>query len=355
MWSSQPPHPQTLIIRTYAVCVSTGASLTLRCSQFQAARFRAAGSAPSVDAMATRRTHPDLGAQIEERLGVLPMGVLREVSVSRGRRRAMVAGGRWRAVPGKGVVATSGPTAGEAAWREALMAVGPGAHLGGVTALQSHGLQGYVEPRIHVWVAKGLEKQEVPGVRLHETRRWTATDAMPVGLPRSTPAVATVQAALWSVSVRQAMLCLVMPIQQRVVRAEDVQRELDRVKRHRFRRQLQAGIRDIALGAQSLNELDFTTECRKRGLPEPTRQVVRRLSHGRAVLDAYWERHHVVVEINGAGHDALDVAMRDELRITDLQVQGEAVIPLSVLTLRCDPDPFFDALERLLRTRGWCP
>ena len=71
------------------------------------------------------------------------------------------------------------------------------------------------------------------------------------------------------------------------------------------------------------------------------------------MLDAYWERYRVVVEINGAGHNALDVAMRDELRITDLQVQGEAVIPLSVLTLRCDPDPFFDALERLLRTRGW--
>ena len=80
--------------------------------------------------MATRRTHPDLGAQIEERLGVLPMGVLREVSVSRGRRRAMVAGGRWRAVPGKGVIATSGPTTGEAAWREALMAVGnSGSHV----------------------------------------------------------------------------------------------------------------------------------------------------------------------------------------------------------------------------------
>lgn len=286
---------------------------------------------------------------------MLPMSVLREVKVSRGRRRAMVAGGRWRVVPGKGVVATPGPTTGEAAWREALMAVGPGAHLGGVTALEAHGLRGYVEPRIHIWVPKGLEKKDIAGVRVHETRRWTATDAMPVGLPRSVPAVATVQAALWAVSLRQAMLCLVMPIQQRIVRVEDVQKELDRVRRHRFRKPLQAGIRDIALGAESLNELDFAMACRTRGLPEPTRQVVRRLPHGRAVLDAFWERYRVVVEVNGAGHDGLDVAMRDELRITDLQVQGEAVIPLSVLTLRCDPDPFFDALERLLRTRGWSP
>lgn len=281
------------------------------------------------------------------------MPALRESGLSRGRQRAMVAGGRWRAIPGKGVIAASGPAVAEAAWREALLAIGPGARLGGVTALEADGLKGYVEPQFHIWVPKGHEKDVVEGVRLHETRRWSTTDCASSGLPRSTPPVATVQAALWSVSARQAMLCLVMPIQQRLVRVGDVEVQLDRIKRHRFRKALKAGLRDIRLGAESLNEIDFAVACRTRGLPEPTRQVVRRLSHGKAVLDALWEDFGVVVEVNGAGHDALDVAMRDEVRITDLQAQGNAVIPVSVLTLRCDPDPIFDALMRLLRSRGW--
>jgi len=233
------------------------------------------------------------------------------------------------------------------------MRVGPQARLGGVTALEVDGLRGFTEPWIHVWVPKGLEKQRVPGVRLHETRRWTAADGARSGVPRSNPAVSTVQAALWSVTLRQAMLCLVMPIQQRIVSADDVAVELDRITRHRFRKPLQAALRDIRLGAESLNELDFAVECRRRALPEPTRQVVRRLSQGRAVLDVVWEDYAVVVEVNGAGHHALDVAMRDEVRITDLQAQGNAVMPVSVLTLRCQPDALFDALANLLRSRGW--
>ncbi|MFC7486574.1 hypothetical protein ACOCJ7_10080 [Knoellia sp. CPCC 206453] len=284
---------------------------------------------------------------------MVPLSVLRDAGVSRGRRRAMVAAERWRTLPGKGVVTSPVATSGEAKWREALLAVGPGARLGGMTALESDGLKGYVEPGIHIWVPKGCEKQSLPGVRLHETRRWTAKDATSLGLPRSYPAVATVQGALWAVSLRQAMLCMVMPIQQKLVRADEVAVAFDPIKRHRFRKPLLAGLRDISLGAESLNELDFAVECRRRSLPEPDRQVVRRLSQGRSVLDVFWKRYRVVVEVNGAGHDALEVAMRDEVRITDLQAQGNAVIPLSVLTLRCDPDPLFDALAELLRARGW--
>lgn len=303
--------------------------------------------------MPIQRPQPDLSALIDQRCGVLPLSVLHDAGVSRGRRRAMVAAERWRIVPGKGVVTSPVATNGEAEWREALLAVGPGARLGGMTALESDGLKGYVEPLTHIWVPKGHEKQRLPGVRLHETRRWSAKDATCIGLPRARPAVATVQGALWAVSLRQAMLCMVMPIQQELVRADDVAVAFEPIKRHRFRKPLLAGLRDISLGAESLNELDFAVACRRRNLPEPTRQVVRQISQGKAVLDVFWEDYCVVVEVNGAGHNALDVAMRDEVRIADLQAQGNAVIPLSVLTLRCDPDPLFAALAELLRARGW--
>jgi len=166
-------------------------------------------------------------------------------------------------------------------------------------------------------------------------------------------AVATVQAALWAVSARQAALCLVMPIQQRMVRAPDVGTELDKIKRHKFRKMLRAVMGDLLLGVQSLNELDFALECRRRNFPEPTRQVRRTLPSGQVVLDVWWDQFNVCVEVNGTGHDQLDVAMRDEVRLADLQAGGAIALPLSILTLRVDPEPFFESLRRVLRSRGW--
>lgn len=299
--------------------------------------------------------HPDLGQLAEQHAGVVRLGDLAAEGVTRGRRRAQVRAQRWRAVPGKGIVLHSGDVADEAAWRLALLQIGPSARLGGITALESYGMTGYDEAVMHIWVPKGHQKADVAGVKLHETRRWTPGDLARGALPRSSPEVATVQAALWAKTLRQATLCLVMPIQQRLVRVEDVEVELERIKRHRFRRGLRAVIRDIADGAESLNELDFAAECRRRGLPEPSRQVLRRSPRGRIYLDVRWDGYGVVVEINGAGHDRLDVAMRDEVRIADLQTTGDAIVPLSVLTLRCDPDPVFAALRRLLESRGWQP
>lgn len=250
----------------------------------------------------------------------------------------------------------NGPLRGDQAKRAALIRVGPGARLGGITALQVGGLEGYTEPRTHIWVPKSSTKdrRDLPDdIVLHETRRWTAQDCLAIGLPRSTPVVATVQAALWAVSRRQAALCLVMPVQQRLVRATDLVPELDRITRHEFLPMLRAVLGDIVQGVHSLNELDFATQCRRRGLPEPSRQVRRTLPSGKVVLDVFWDTYGVCVEVNGVGHDHMVTAMRDEVRLADLQTQGNAALPLSVLTLRADPDPFFASLTQLLRSRGW--
>lgn len=288
--------------------------------------------------------------------GVATLTEVSKAGVSRSTRRSLIRSGHWRAIGAKGVVLHSGPLVGEQAWRAALIRVGPAARLGGITALQASGLQGFSEPRTHIWVAKSHTKdsRDLPDdIVLHETRRWSAPDCVPVGVPRSKPAVATMQAALWAVSARQSALCLVMPVQQRLVRPEDLVAELDKVRQHQYRAMLRAVLGDLLLGAQSLNELDFAHECRRRGFPEPTRQQRRQLPSGRVVLDVFWDEFGVCVEVNGAGHDELLTAMRDEVRLTDLQTQGDAAIPLSVLTLRVDPDPFFASLAGLLRSRGW--
>ena len=296
-------------------------------------------------------------AQLCDELGgVATLAELTSAGVSRSMRRGLIRSGHWRPLGAKGVVLHTGPLHGEQALRAALIRVGPGARLGGTTALLAHGLAGFEERQTHLWVPKSATKdrRELPGgIVVHETRRWSSRDCVGAGLPRSTPAVATVQAALWAASRRQSALCLIMPVQQRLVRTEDLISELDRVARHEYRSMLRAVASDLMAGVHSLNELDFARECRRRGLPEPSRQVRRTLSAGRVVLDAYWDKFGVCVEVNGVGHDHLVTSMRDEVRLADLQAGGDAALPLSVLTLRVDPEPFFVALRSLLRRRGW--
>jgi hypothetical protein len=289
--------------------------------------------------------------------GFVAFGDLRRFRVSEKERRAHVAAGRWLAVPRRGVVLLQVVHSDRLeSWR-ALATVGPGARLGGVSALVEDGLVGFEEHRLHIWVPKGHQKEHsvrmARHVRLHETRRWRLSDCAAAGLPRSTPAVAVVQGALWAQSLKQGALVLTMSIQQRIVTPDDVLVAFERVRRHQRRRPLLEVLDDIRRGVHSMPELDFARLCRRHGLPEPTRQVKRRSSQGAAFVDAAFEEYGVAVEIQGAGHAVLDRMMLDEVRFLDLALQGDVTIPVSTATLRLDPEPFMMGLARLLRARGW--
>jgi hypothetical protein len=59
---------------------------------------------------------------------------------------------------------------------------------------------------------------------------------------------------------------------------------------------------DLIAGAESLGEIDVARECRRRGLPEPSRQVLRRDGARRYYLDVFWDEWAVAVEIDGIHH-----------------------------------------------------
>lgn len=215
-------------------------------------------------------------------------------------------------------------------------------------------MTGYDEPSIHVWVRKSTRKGRVDGVVVHETRRWGEGDALDAdGIPRATAAVATVQAALWARSARQAAFVLMFPVQQRLVTADAVALELERVRRHAFRAVLRGVMADIRDGVRSMNELDFARMCRDRGLPEPSRQTPRQSAEGRRFLDVEWVRFGVRLEVQGAGHAQLLNVLSDDVRLMDLAREDGAAVSVSVLSLRVDPEPLFRSLARLLRSRGW--
>jgi very-short-patch-repair endonuclease len=160
--------------------------------------------------------------------------------------------------------------------------------------------------------------------------------------PRLSPPLATVRAAHWARSDRQAALLLVLPVQQRLVRPADLL-EASRSDRVRGRRELlRQLVADIADGAQSLGELDFARLCRRRGLPTPDRQVVIRTPKGRIYLDVRWSAIGLVVEIDGAGHQQGLSVMHDHLRQNRVTIGEDMVLRYDLFALRLQPHEVLD-------------
>ncbi|WP_156971592.1 hypothetical protein [Knoellia flava] len=280
---------------------------------------------------------------------------IRAAGVTREQRRQHVEAERWRSIPNRGIVVDRGPLDPANAWRAALAEVACSARLGGVTALQAAGVGGLTDTAIHVWVTKSTRKgmpTTAPNVVLHESRRWGVDDATSVGIPRAKPGVAAVQAALWSRTVREASLMLVLPVQQRVVTADHLIEIFDRVHRHEFRTVLRQVLEDIRAGSHSMNELDFVNMCRAHGIPAPAQQVARHGPDGRIYLDCRWEGSGVTLEIQGAGHGQLLNTLDDDLRLLGLATDGDVALSVSVLTLRVDAARWFQRFGELLRVRG---
>ena len=158
---------------------------------------------------------------------------------------------------------------------------GPRAHLDGASALVASGLERFTVDRIRVSVPRGARVRRNRAFDIRQTRRWAADDVVTTGVPRSRPAVAAVRAGLWATSDRQAALVMTMAVQQGLATAEEVGIELLRIRRDRRRGMLCAVVNDLIGGVRSLGELDVASELRRRGLPEPERQVVRRGANGR--------------------------------------------------------------------------
>ncbi len=273
--------------------------------------------------------------------------------------RANVKAGRWQRVGTQSVCVHTGPLEREARWVAALNEAGPRSALDGETALIAAGLRSYESPVIRVSVPRGAKVRRFARTRIRQTRRWSADDVVTEGGVRRTGVgVAAVRAALWAVSDRQATLLLTLPVQQGLVRAEDLGREALRVRRDKRRRLLHEVIDELLGGARSIGEIDFARECRRRGLPTPTRQQLRRGRNGRYYLDVWWRDYRLVVEIDGIQHARADHVVPDALRQNDLTLQGDRVLRLPVLGLRVAPDEFFDQVEAGLVAGGWtgrCP
>jgi hypothetical protein len=236
------------------------------------------------------------------------------------------------------VVIGPGPVSGPGLLWRAVWESGSGAVLDGAAALLASGLTGFTPQLIDVSVPAGTRPRPVEGVRVRRCRRLAPV--LPTGLPRVRPEWATIHAAQWAGSDRQAALLVCLPVQQRLVLPGRLLAAWQSVRYSPRRQLLDRVLRDVCDGAQSLGELDFARWCREYGLPEPSRQVVRTGPGGRIYLDVEWEGIGLVVEIDGGHHARALNPVDDALRQNEVTLDRRLVLRIPVLGLRLTPRAF---------------
>lgn len=306
---------------------------------------------PSVVRRRRRRVAERLAA---EQHGIVSRRDLYAIGITRAEVRANVRAERWRRVGRQCICVHRGPLSQSALHRAAVHEAGPRAYLDAGSALIEAGLTGLAMPRIRVSVPRGARAWRVKGLDVRQTRRWDPDDLVADGgLRRSRVAVAAVRQAMWSRTDREAALALTMTVQQELCTAEDIGEALLAVRRDRRRGLIAGVVLEMIGGVQSLGELDVIRECRRRGLPEPTKQVLRRGRKGTYYLDFYWEEWNLVVEVDGIQHSWVSQIVGDAIRQNDLVLQGARVLRLPLLGMRVARDDFFGQIEQALVAAGW--
>jgi very-short-patch-repair endonuclease len=288
-----------------------------------------------------------------ERDGVVSRRELAALGLDRFAVRDMVSAGRWRVLGRQTVCVHTGELSALARWWWAVIEAGPEiAALDGVSALMAAGARHLSSPEIHLSVRHASRPLPVRGVRIHQVRKWERGDVTTGGVPRVRPEVAAIRAAHWAVSDRQAALFLCVAVQQRIVSPDALQRAARRITGRRRRAFVRRVVADLVDGAHSLGELDFARLCRERGLPEPSRQVVRRGPRGKVYLDVRWDALKLVVEIDGSQHTQGLSVSDDNLRANAVAIRGDTVLRIDLVGLRVFEHLFMDQICEAHRVLG---
>jgi very-short-patch-repair endonuclease len=255
---------------------------------------------------------------------------------------------RWQRLTDQVVVLHTGPVSDSGMRWAAVLQGGPRAVLVGASSLIASGLKRYDVDRIRVSVPKGARVRRNALFDIRETRRLRASDRAPGGVPRTRVPVAAVRAALWAKTDRQATFLLTLVVQQGMALPEQIGNELLRIRRQKRRQLLAAVVNDLLGGVRSLGELDLVRELRRRGLPAPAQQAVRKGRDGRYYLDLYWPDLGVVVEVDGIHHAWVENVVGDALRQNALTLECDVVLRVPLLGLRLQPDEFYAQIEQAL-------
>jgi len=237
-----------------------------------------------------------------------------------------------------------------------LLGAGPSAALVGLTAARMDGLRGFDDDRIHLVVPESRQvRAKLPAVAaVHRSASFGSADVHPARFPPRTRMPRSIlDAASWMRTDNLARAVLAAGVQQRLVLPEALSAAMAHRKRAPRQALIRATLCDIADGAQALSELDFCELTRRYGVPEPSRQAIRRDATGRVRwLDAYWERARVVAEVDGLWHMDAAAWWADMRRDNELTASGLRVLRFPAFAVRDQPEVVAAQIAAALRLGG---
>lgn len=304
-------------------------------------------------------------------LSTTPQAQLRQIAATQGgfisREQAAAVGahariikreadaGRLRLV-GRSIEVIGAPPNDEALLRSTLVNGPDCVALDSISAMVRQGLKNFTTDQIHVSVPKGTRTDFGNGVKVHELRSWDQESVREVnGVLTARPAVAAARGAYWSPTIRSAATLLAMSVQQRIVPVDHLGVAVERLPRRSRRKEMLLLIDDLKGGCQSLSEIDFARECRKRGLPEPDRQQLLQRPSGRWYLDVRWSRFGLAVEIDGIHHSGAAQTLNDRLKQNEVTLSGERLLHIPNFAVSAGDERFFAQIRNALIQLGWRP
>jgi len=236
------------------------------------------------------------------------------------------------------------PTRRQLLWA-AVLHSGPYSALTGLTALEASGLQTITSDLLHAVVPRGVTVPRMPGLKVHELRRYSLADRCARTLPAVGNARATVDAAVLQPLARFALTIVSTVVQQRLSLVDHIAAELDNAGAVRHRRLLLAHLGDLTGQTHAQFEVDMLRLCKRANLAPPRQQVVRTDAYGRKRYhDFEWllpDGTILVLEVDGAQHMEVRHWADDIARDRANVVAGRKV-------LRCTNDELRRHPERII-------
>jgi len=259
---------------------------------------------------------------------------------------------RWASATSTVIATFTGPRPWSAdVWRAALH-VGSQSLVGGLSALEWHGLRNWHRDDITVLIDNDLSPEPAPGIRFFRTRRpLSRMRAEGQLLPVAGVEPAALLFAAYDRSARTAQGLVAAVVQQRLTTPANLLAELEIQRPLRRANVLRSALLDIGGGAQSVAELDVIRLCKQFHVPPPRRQTRRRDATGCVrYTDCEWalpDGSVLILEVDGGFHMDVEHWEDDLARQRGLSGPGRTIVRCTARELRDDPRRVFDDLFRL--------
>lgn len=283
--------------------------------------------------------------------GLVTRAQLHRLELTSNHVDAQLSAQRWQLVSSTVIATTTGTLTREQLMWAGVLHAGPRSAIGGLTALEVHGLQNWHRDDITVLLEKSHNLEPLTGIRFVETRRPIQLLTSSKALPTWRIEPAALHWAAYEPVTQSAYGLLSACVQQALTTPQRLDTWITRMRPLRRAKPFRRVLGELAEGSQSLAELDVITMCDRFGLPRPHRQTRRADSSGRTrFTDAEWrlpDGRTVVLEVDGAFHMSAEHWGLDLERHRQLVATGMIVIRCTALQLREQPESIARDLRRL--------